>query len=208
VKKGKFSALTIISSMFMAAGALRIGMGAEAAIAFAPSMTFSDEDYFEAPVLRNAQDLKDLLKAFAVRDAELTSFEQRLDERAQELAALEDTLQHQERELHDRRLEAEKAEADLRATMAIADKTAEDDLTKLTKVYENMKPKEAANLFANMQPEFSAGFLGRMKPQNSAPIMGQLPTDVAYSISVLLAGRNVEAGIKAAQFDQGALVEE
>ncbi|PRY91564.1 MotE family protein [Donghicola tyrosinivorans] len=208
MKRRGFSALTVISTMFIAAGALRIGMGAEAAIAFAPAMTFTDEDYLEAPVLRSAEDLKLLLKAFAERDADLRAFEQQLEARAVELTALEDSIEAQKLALNDRRVAAEKAEEELRATMTLAEVAAEDDLSKLTKVYENMKPKEAANLFASMEPKFSAGFLGRMKPQSSAAIMGQLPTEIAYSISVLLAGRNVEAGNYADAISQEAAVQE
>ena len=85
------------------------------------------------------------------------------------------------------------AEEDLRATIAMADTAAEGDISRLVKVYENMKPKQAAALFEQMNPEFAAGFLGRMRPESAAGIMAGLSPGAAHSFSVVLAGRNAEA---------------
>lgn len=82
------------------------------------------------------------------------------------------------------------AEDELKATMALADSAAEDDLLRLTAVYENMKAKEAAALFEAMDPQFSAGFLSRMRPDVAASVMAGLTPQTAYTISVIIAGRN------------------
>lgn len=82
------------------------------------------------------------------------------------------------------------AEAELKATMTIAETASEDDLIRLTTVYENMKSKEAAALFEAMDPQFAAGFVGRMRPDIAAPVMAGLTPQTAYTISVILAGRN------------------
>ncbi|MGI1662064.1 MotE family protein [Palleronia sp. KMU-117] len=84
------------------------------------------------------------------------------------------------------------AEEALRATMALADSAAENDLVQLTTVYENMKPQQAAPLFQQMAPDFAAGFLGRMRPDAAAAILSGLTPDSAYAISVILAGRNAD----------------
>ena len=65
------------------------------------------------------------------------------------------------------------------------------DVAQLTAVYAAMKPKEAAAVFEEMDPAFAAGFLGRMKPDAAAQIVAGLSPGKAYSISVILAGRNV-----------------
>jgi flagellar motility protein MotE (MotC chaperone) len=44
-----------------------------------------------------------------------------------------------------------------------------------------------------MDPDFAAGFLGRMRPAAAAGIMAGLSPQKAYTISVLLAGRNAQA---------------
>ena len=82
------------------------------------------------------------------------------------------------------------AEAALRDTIALADTAAESDLDRLTKVYENMKPKQAAALFEEMHPNFAAGFLGRMRPEAAAEIMAGLSPEAAHTFSVVMAGRN------------------
>lgn len=87
----------------------------------------------------------------------------------------------------------ELAEERLQSTMALSETAAEDDLSKLTSVYENMKPKDAAALFEAMAPDFAAGFLGRMRADAAADILTGLKPETAYTISVILAGRNASA---------------
>lgn len=82
------------------------------------------------------------------------------------------------------------AEDSLRRTLAIAETAAEDDLAGLTRVYETMKPKDAAALFERMDARFAAGFLARMRPEAGAGIMAGLSPEAAHAISVVLAGRN------------------
>jgi flagellar motility protein MotE (MotC chaperone) len=82
------------------------------------------------------------------------------------------------------------AEADLKATLSLADGAAENDLARLTAVYESMKPADAAALFTAMAPEFAAGFLGRMRPETAAAVLSGMAPETAYSISALIAGRN------------------
>ena len=83
------------------------------------------------------------------------------------------------------------AETRLRQVMSLAEGAAEGDVAQLTAVYAAMKPKEAAAVFEEMDPAFAAGFLGRMKPDAAAQIVAGLSPGKAYSISVILAGRNV-----------------
>ncbi len=132
-----------------------------------------------------------------VADADVAIVLARLQEResrvAEREAALETRLQAlavAEVQIEQNLAALVKAEEELAATMALADTAAEDDLTRLTSVYENMKPKEAAPLFEAMDPKFAAGFLGRMRPDAAAAIMSGLEPKTAYAISVILAGRN------------------
>lgn len=124
-----------------------------------------------------------LLTAIRDREDQLAAQELRLADRKQVLAVAEVQLADQIAAL-------EQAEAKLATTLAIADQAAEKDLTRLTAVYENMKPKNAADIFATMDVGFAAGFLARMRPDAAAEIMSGLPTDRAYAISLDMAGRN------------------
>jgi len=132
----------------------------------------------------------------------------------EETAALLESLMRRERDVEDKELliaqkmkaievaraevlsnmnALKEAEAKLESTMARSQNAAEDDLAKLTSVYESMKPKDAAALFEAMSPDFAAGFLGRMRSDAAGAIMAGLKPETAYTISVILAGRNAKA---------------
>ncbi|MCV2881815.1 MotE family protein [Actibacterium sp. XHP0104] len=125
--------------------------------------------------------------------AELIDREKRVDETETRQRETEHTLRVARAEIEERLTDMRAAEESLRATMALAETAAESDLARLTAVYENMKPKDAAGLFEQMSPDFAAGFMGMMRPDAAAQIMAALDPATAYSISVVLAGRNARA---------------
>ncbi|MCA8869511.1 MAG: hypothetical protein KDA67_12730 [Rhodobacteraceae bacterium] len=130
-----------------------------------------------------------LLAAIRRREAQLDARELRLENRIQALKVAELKLGENTNAL----IAAEKR---LAATLAIADSAAENDLARLTTVYESMKPKNAAGLFSEMAPEFAAGFLGRMRSNAAAEILSNLAPGKAYTISLILAGRNARAPLQ------------
>lgn len=127
-----------------------------------------------------------LLAAIRERTTTLQQQELQLADRRQTLAVVEKKVAEQI-------LAMNEAETKLAATLAIADEATEKDLARLTAVYENMKPKNAADIFAGMDIRFAAGFLARMRPDAAANILAGLPTDKAYAISLTIAGRNADA---------------
>ncbi len=185
-------ALTVIATILIFSGVLRIGTGSGAAVALeikeaaekALSAGMMDEADLEG-VVDIAPDLIALLEQTKAREAAVTAREAELRARAQALALIEASIAEDLQRL-------EEAEAELRATMAAADAAAETDINKLTAVYENMKPDQASQLFQLMEPSFAAGFLGRMRADAAAAILAGLTPDLAYTISVVLAGRNAE----------------
>lgn len=185
--------LSAIGALLLASAALRIGIGANEAIAREgpatdiPAEAVSETIEPETPIPLSIaeEEIMPLLQAINARDAVIKKREQSLAIRLQALAVAEEEI--------DRKMAAlQTAEQKLRATMSLAQSAAEDDITKLTDVYANMKPKQAAALFEEMDPEFSAGFLARMRPDTAAAIMAGLSPPVAYTISVVLAGRNAQ----------------
>ena len=127
-----------------------------------------------------------MLDAIKTRQTQLDQNEARFANRMQALNIAEQKLKENTQALI-------AAEDKLAATLALADSAAEKDLLRLTAVYENMKPKNAAALFGSMAPEFAAGFLGRMRPEPAAEILSALDPNNAYTISLILAGRNSRA---------------
>lgn len=130
--------------------------------------------------------IANLLSALAAREAALEGRAARIADRMQALRLAEEVAVAQRSEL-------EAAEAALAQTLTLADEAAEQDVLQLTAVYENMKPKLAAELFSRMAPGFAAGFLGRMRPEAAAAILSGLEPDHGYAISATLAGRNAAA---------------
>lgn len=180
--------LTLISALFVSSGGMRVAeldLGALAAelswISSAKAEPGDEDPQEPEPKSRSADDV---IEALAAREAALDERERALEERAHalDLATAEVTAQ----------LEALTAtEASLRETLALADGAAQEDLERLTRMYETMKPKEAAALFETMDPTFAAGFLGQMAPAAAAEIMSGLSPESAYTVSLVLAGRNM-----------------
>lgn len=127
-----------------------------------------------------------LLEAFRARET-------RVAEREAAATAREEALALAAAEVEEKIAALAEAERSLAAMIALAESAASDDLARLTAVYENMKPQDAAALFETMDPAFSAGFLGMMQPAAAAAIMTDLSPGTAYSVSVIIAGRNAGA---------------
>lgn len=129
-----------------------------------------------------------LLVAIRERVAELESREAAIAERESLLTVTEARVRSEIGKL-------EQAEKALAATLALADGAAERDVAHLVGVYENMKPKEAAQVFGEMDPKFAAGFLARMRADAAAGVLSAMAPPDAYAVSVIMAGRHVGAGI-------------
>lgn len=172
--------LMILALLLAGSAALRTGAGVGEAMALTPDV--AGDAGATAPLDCPAPPAA-LAKALVARDAQLTAREAALADRMAALTLADEVVTG--------RLAAlQQAEADLSATLALADGAAEADLVRLTAVYEAMKPKDAASLFGTMEPEFAAGFLGRMQPEVAAAVLSKMPADAAYAISAIVAGRN------------------
>lgn len=179
-------ALIVIALLLVTSALIRFGAGPGAAIALELAdlpLKKETEQKVDPLIADITPDLVMLLEEAKQKQKELVEREARLEARSQALALIEQTVEQDLARLAD-------AEEKLRATMVIADQAAESDLTRLTAVYENMKPDQASALFQMMEPSFAAGFLSRMRADAAAGILAGLEPDLAYSISVVLAGRN------------------
>lgn len=85
------------------------------------------------------------------------------------------------------------AEERLAARMQRSATAADTDIDQLVRVYEGMKPKDAAVLFEAMEAAFAAGFLSRMNADSASALFSNLSPEKAYALSVLMAGRNANA---------------
>jgi len=190
-------ALLLLSILLTGSAVVRIGV--EAAPAIGRELTNADTSGTDSETgpgqeqgqtasttrasFESAEDLRPMLAAFQQRESALIRREQQIEDRMAALTIAEEAV--------DRKLKAlVEAEVRLKETLSLADGAAEGDLTRLTEMYEKMKPKESAALFEEMDPQFAAGFLSRMRPEVAAGILAGMAPQSAYTISVVLAGRN------------------
>ncbi len=180
-----------IAILLTASAILRLASGSGIAFAGnANGLASVEEDHISSDAKSDPAEeragMRVLLAALQAREADLKERETQIAMRSKALSVVD-------AEIAKRLAMLEEAEIELRNTLALADNAAENDLARLTSVYESMKPKDAAALFDAMEPGFAAGFLGRMRPDAAASILAGLTPEVAYSISVILAGRNANA---------------
>ena len=173
--------LMLLSAVTRALGAGQAYAEAEATHTAAPAET--GEMVASSDIAVPASDNAALIEAMRMREARIAEREAQLEDRMQ-------ALRLAEKEAAERVAAMTAAENALKSTIALADVAAENDISRLVAVYENMKPKEAAALFSQMTPDFAAGFLGLMDPVVAAQILSLVSPESAYSISVVLAGRN------------------
>lgn len=186
--------LAVVSALLIASALVRLGVGAAQALDNLPGNGAGAQDPGSAQGTAadgsgsclGEEDLGPALEALRTREAAIAQREIELRSRVQALQVAETTI--------DGKLAAlEETEQRLRATLAMAQTAAEEDVAQLTQVYANMKPREAAAVFSQMEPDFAAGFLGRMRPDAAAAILSGMDPQAAYTISVMLAGRNANA---------------
>lgn len=180
MKRPGRGALVILALFLASSGALRLGGAVGQAMANANNdvAVASTVAPSECPTPPPA-----LLQALNEREAQVRAQEAALSDRLAALALAEAAATRRIEEMST-------AEASLKEVLALADGAAENDLARLTAVYEAMKPADAATLFSAMAPDFAAGFLGRMQPASAAAVLSGMPPDKAYAISALIAGRN------------------
>ena len=176
-------ALLVIAILLGGSGSIRIGAGAGYALTKGEEVPSHET---------NSAICEPEGGALAMLE-ELRAREERLSRREAMIADRSQALTLARAEIDEKLAALVAAEEKLSGTLTLADEAADADVTRLVAVYEKMKPKDAASLFGEMDPEFAAGFLARMKPDVAAQVMAGLEPKTAYTISVLLAGRNAAA---------------
>lgn len=166
------SGVGLIVACFFASAAMRLGGSGWALAEGVGELTASAAATGDA-----------MLKAIQQRESELDAEEKRLADRQQ-------TLNVAEAKLAEQLAAFEKAQKNLESTLAMADKAAENDITRMTTVYENMKPSEAAKIVERMDVSFAAGLLARMRPDLAAEVLSGMNPDAAYAVTLTIASRN------------------
>jgi flagellar motility protein MotE (MotC chaperone) len=179
-KAAALGGVALIALCFLASALIRLGdVGmalAQDAVAALPAAAAGCEP----------SDPDGLLDAIRAREAQLEAEAARIAERQQSLNVAEAKLAEQ--------LAAfETARAGLEATLALAEDAAENDIARMTAVYERMKPGDAARIVGRMDISFASGLVARMKPESAAEVLTAMEPDAAYAITLTIASRNARA---------------
>jgi flagellar motility protein MotE (MotC chaperone) len=117
-----------------------------------------------------------------------------LDKRAAEQSQREVLLEAAEKRIDEKIAKLEALKKDI---AGIADKQSADDdarLKSLVKIYETMKPHDAARIFEQLDMPVLLGVVERMKERNAAPILAALDPAKAKAVTLALAERRERQG--------------
>jgi flagellar motility protein MotE (MotC chaperone) len=148
----------------------------------AGSAGFRFEDASFDPMLLNRAEIE-LLQSLNARRKEIEKREREFDLREKTLAAAESSLVEKIDELRNLKVKVE-------ALLTQHDEAQEGRLRSLVKIYESMKPKDAARILASLDGEILLDVIERMREAKTAPILALLNSDKAQRITVQLMQRN------------------
>lgn len=124
----------------------------------------------------------DLLQDLSNRRQELDSRRQQLDTRERLLMATEKRI--------DKKIERLKGiETEIKDLLRIHSEEEEAQLKSLVKVYEAMKPKDAARIFEKLDMDILINVIERMKERKVAPVLAEMDPDSAKALTIELATR-------------------
>ncbi len=146
----------------------------------------SGDQEFDPMLLSRAE--IELLRGLSVRRVALDARERELDLRAQILAA-------GERRIDDKIIELKEIQKTVETALTRYDEEQESRIKSLVKIYENMKPKNAARIFRDLEMDILLDVIERMREAKAAPILALLHPDRAKQLTIELAERRrVPAG--------------
>jgi flagellar motility protein MotE (MotC chaperone) len=110
-----------------------------------------------------------VLKELAERRKELDARENRINQR-------EALLQVTEKQIQEKTSELTAIRTQIEELLDMQSDAEEARLKSLVKIYEGMKPKDAASIFDNLDIDILLQVVGRMSERKSAPIMAAMDT--------------------------------
>jgi flagellar motility protein MotE (MotC chaperone) len=129
-----------------------------------------------------SQQEADLLQALSERRAEL-------DRRADEMQQREVLLKATEQRINDKIAQLQSMERSISATVKKKEEEDDNKYKNLVKIYETMKPKEAARIFEQLDQPVLLGVVERMKEAKVAPIIASMDPAKAKALTLALAER-------------------
>jgi flagellar motility protein MotE (MotC chaperone) len=112
-----------------------------------------------------------------------------LDARENEISLREQLLAATQRQVDEKIAELKQIQSKLDAMLAQRDEAQKAQLAALVKMYENMKPPDAAKIFEKLDRRILADVAGGMKPAKVGAILAAMDPVKAQELTALLANR-------------------
>ncbi len=117
---------------------------------------------------------------------QLSARRQALDHRAQDIDKREALLKIYEQRIEQKTRELTALRQQIQTLLGQANETQAAQLDNLVKIYETMKPEDAAKIFDTLDMQILLGVIQRMKPKSTAPIMAKMSAERAKEVTVSL----------------------
>lgn len=125
----------------------------------------------------------DVMNSIENRDNKYAAWEE-------ELKIRERMLEVTEGKVEDKIAELRELETSLKKLVGLQSEKEETDLNRLVKVYETMKPQDAAPIIQRLDETTQVAIMGRMKESKMAAIFAKMEDDTPQNLTVLLMARS------------------
>jgi flagellar motility protein MotE (MotC chaperone) len=122
----------------------------------------------------------DLLQSLSQRREEIDAFEN-------ELLIREKMLEATEMRINEKIQKMDRMQVDLKELLERNKKQEDTEMKSLVKIYESMKPKEAARIFNELNMTIMLEVIDRMSERKAAPILANMEPKRAQEVTVKLA---------------------
>ena len=112
-----------------------------------------------------------------------------LDARQKDLDLRENLVKAAEARIDKKIAEMKELQSNIEGMLKQVDRQDEEKLKSLVKIYENMKPKDAANILSTLELPIQLGVLGHMKEAKVAPILSAMDLQQAKLVTDAMAAR-------------------
>jgi len=128
-----------------------------------------------------------------------------LDKREEEIDLREKLLTAAESRVDDKISELKGLEEQIAGLLKMRDEKQEEQILSLVKMYETMKPKDAARIFENLETDVLLDVAGRMKEKSMAAILAAMKSDSAQDLTLMLVKRRDLPEFTEDALDMGAM---
>jgi flagellar motility protein MotE (MotC chaperone) len=119
-----------------------------------------------------------------------------LDRRAAEIDRHEALLQATEQRIDEKIVRLQQMESTISDAFKKEDQKDDAKIKSLVKIYETMKPKEAARIFEQLDLPVLLGVIEQMKEMKTAPILASMDPGKAKAVTLALAARRPSPEVK------------